>query len=193
MVFFLNGRNESANQWSTNDETERMAQYLSENRKLKSGTSRAHFRCARPPSSAWISGRRKYDKGPTARTSPDNTEFLQPYSAAGDAMLNIETAVIPAVLSLDAVTTEKLFPCPEMLLPVGILSSYSELPCQNTSCWMLHEQLQTIQMRRGLCSRIKTHVLFVNTPRSHLQFLRNWRRQRPSNQGHLDSKCHGGG
>jgi hypothetical protein len=63
--------------------------------------------------------------------------------------------------------TDKHFLCPEILLPVCVLLSYSVLPCQDTHCQMLHEQQQTISMRSNV--REWTHVLLVNTPCSHLK------------------------
>jgi hypothetical protein len=65
-----------------------------------------------------------------------------------------------------ALFTDKHFLCPEILLPVGVLLSYSVLPCQDTCCWMLHELQQTISMRSNV--REWTHVLLVNTPCLHL-------------------------
>jgi hypothetical protein len=57
---------------------------------------------------------------------------------------------------------------------------------------MLHEQRQTISMRSNV--REWTHVLLMNTPCSHLHsFLSNWREQRPSNKGDLDSSVTEGG
>jgi hypothetical protein len=61
--------------------------------------------------------------------------------------------------------TDKHFPCPDILLPVGVLS-YSVLSCRDVHCWMLHEQQQTISMRSNV--REWTHVLLVNTQCSHL-------------------------
>jgi hypothetical protein len=54
----------------------------------------------------------------------------------------------------------------EMLLPFGVLLSYSALPCQDTHCLMLHKQKQTISMQSNV--REWTHVLLVNTPCSQL-------------------------
>jgi hypothetical protein len=51
---------------------------------------------------------------------------------------------------------------------------------------MFHEQQLTISMRSNV--REWTHVLLVNTPCS---CLRNWREQRPSKQGYLDSNIKG--
>jgi hypothetical protein len=65
----------------------------------------------------------------------DNIEFLQPYPVvAADALLEITTAVISAVLSLDEYLSQDThFLCPEILLQVGALLSYLVLPCQDTS------------------------------------------------------------
>jgi hypothetical protein len=54
---------------------------------------------------------------------------------------------------------------PEILLPVGLMLSYSVLPCQDTRCWMLHEQQQTISIRSNV--REIKHILLVNTQCSH--------------------------
>jgi hypothetical protein len=54
----------------------------------------------------------------------------------------------------------------DVLLPVGVLSSYSALPCQDTHCQMIHEKLRTNSMRSDV--REWTHFVVVNKPCSHL-------------------------
>jgi hypothetical protein len=54
----------------------------------------------------------------------------------------------------------------DVLLPVGVLSSYSALPCQDTHCQMIHEKLRTNSMRSDVLEW--THFVVVNKPCSHL-------------------------
>jgi hypothetical protein len=65
-----------------------------------------------------------------------------------------------------ALVIDKHFLCPEILVPVGVLLYYSALRCQDTHCYILHEQQQTISMRSNV--REWTHVQLVTTPCSHL-------------------------
>jgi hypothetical protein len=61
-----------------------------------------------------------------------NTEFLQPYPVVeADALLEIGMADQLFCRSIS--TCHKHFLCPEILLSVGVLLSYSVLPCQDTS------------------------------------------------------------
>lgn len=71
--------------------------------------------------------------------------IMQPYPVISpNALFEIITAVISAVSSLSL--------CTEILLPVGLLLSYSAIPCEDTYSWMLHWQQQ--------CSRWE--VMFGN-------------------------------
>jgi hypothetical protein len=62
-----------------------------------------------------------------------NIEFLQLYATA-DTLFEIGAAVITNFVTRRALVTDKHFLCPEILLPVGVLLSYSVLPCQDTHC-----------------------------------------------------------
>jgi hypothetical protein len=74
-----------------------------------------------------------------------------------------------------------------MLLPFGVLLSYSVLPCQDKHCQILHEQQQRISMRSNVrCSKMSTRSAREYAMFAPPQLLRNWREQRPSNQGDLD-------
>jgi hypothetical protein len=66
-----------------------------------------------------------------------------------------------------ALITDKHFLFPESLLPVGVFGvlSYSVHPCEDTPCYILHEQQHTISMWNNVQKR--THVLLLNTPYSH--------------------------
>jgi hypothetical protein len=57
----------------------------------------------------------------------------------------------------------------QVLLPVGVLLSSSVLPSQDTHCYMLHEQQQTISMPSSILKG--THFLLVNTSSWHLDIL----------------------
>jgi hypothetical protein len=64
-----------------------------------------------------------------------NTGFLQSYpDFAADALLEIDTAIISAVSSLDkhSSVTYKHFLCPEIVLQASVLLSSSAQPCQDT-------------------------------------------------------------
>jgi hypothetical protein len=95
--------------------------------------------------------------------------------------------------------TDRHFLCPKMLLPLGVLLSYSVLPCQDTHRQILHKQQQTISMRSKF--RQWTHVLFVNTPCSHLHSFsatgvsseKQWWLWLEYQWGWWESLLHGGG
>jgi hypothetical protein len=82
--------------------------------------------------------------------------FLQRYRASHLSTLS----------DFEHVSRRKHFLCPEILLPVCVLLSYSILSCQDTRCLMPREQQKTISMLSTV--REWTHVLHANTPCSHL-------------------------
>jgi hypothetical protein len=62
-----------------------------------------------------------------------NIEFLQPYPVvAADALVEIGTAVISAVLSLDERLLETNSSCVPKFCYQSVYLSYSILPCQDT-------------------------------------------------------------
>lgn len=63
-------------------------------------------------------------------------------------------------------TCHKNIPCPKFLLQVGVLLSDSVFPCQDTHCYMLHEEQQTISVPSNFGE--KAHVLLVNISCAHL-------------------------
>jgi hypothetical protein len=80
-----------------------------------------------------------------------NIGFLQPYSVvAADALSEIGTAVISAVLSLDEHLSQTHTSCVPKCC-------YQSMYCcliryiVTTHCYMLHEQQQTISMRNNVC------------------------------------------
>jgi hypothetical protein len=81
-----------------------------------------------------------------------------------------------AVMSFDEHFHEQLL-CPEILLPVGVLSLHSVLPCQVT-----YSQCSTKKCSRRNKRSVCEHTIFAPA-----QILRNWCEQRPSNPGDLDS------
>jgi hypothetical protein len=84
-----------------------------------------------------------------------------------------------------ALVTNKHFACPEILLPVCVLLlSYSVLPCQDTA--LLNASRTAANDFDANNIREWTHVLFALA-----QLLRNWREQRPSNEGDLYSSVTG--
>jgi hypothetical protein len=96
--------------------------------------------------------------------------FRSPMNSFGKAVVFTVWAVSSTLRSVSSVHTvrrracscRKHFLCSEMLLPVGVLLSYSVLLCQDTHCYILHEQQQTFSMRINF--RERTHVLLVNIP-----------------------------
>jgi hypothetical protein len=109
-----------------------------------------------------------------------NIKFLKPYPVvAADALLEIDTAVISAVLSLDEHLSQTNTSCVPKLC-------YQSVYCCLIRYFlfrMRHEHQQTVSMRSNVREWI--HILLVNT------VLRNWSEQRPSNQGYLDSSITG--
>jgi hypothetical protein len=81
-------------------------------------------------------------------------------------MLKPATPHLSTMSDAGHVSCLKHFLCPDILLPVGVLLSYLVLLYQDTHCYMLHEQQQTISMRSNV--QELTHVLLMNTPCSHL-------------------------
>jgi hypothetical protein len=120
-----------------------------------------------------------------------NTEFLQPYSVvAADALFEIGTAVISAVLSLNEILSQtNTFRVPTFC--------YQSVYCI-VRCFLVGIRIATCFTNSS--KRFRCEVMFENvytrstrdyTTFAHAQLLRNWREQRPSSQGDLDSSVTG--
>jgi hypothetical protein len=118
-------------------------------------------------------------------------EFLQSYPVVeADALLEIGTAVISAVLSLDehlSQTNTSCVPkfCYQSVYVVFFGTSVPGYALLNTS------RTTADDSDAKQCSRMITRSAHEYTIFTPAQLLRKWREQRPSNQGVLDSSVTG--
>jgi hypothetical protein len=82
-----------------------------------------------------------------------------------------------------ALVTDKLFRCPQTLLPVGVFMPYSVFHSQDTHSWTLHEEEEMISARMFENKHTFFWWICVHAP---AQLVRNRHEKRPSNKDDLD-------
>jgi hypothetical protein len=114
-----------------------------------------------------------------------NIEFLQPYPVvAADALLEIGTAIISALLSLDEHLSQTNTSC------------VTKFCYQSVYCCLIRYFLVRIRIAKcftNSSSRRFRGEAMLRSAREYTMFapaqlLRNWRDQRPSNQNDIDSR-----